>query len=123
MAGVGPEEVAQEASVRNIGGPGEAADLIEGGEVGGEAAVHAEDLVVDEGGNGEGVEAVGEELPETDVEAALALVVETVDAVDGGTLMVASQEEEVLRIPDLVGEQEADGLEALLPAVHVVTQE
>lgn len=123
MARVGPEEVAQEASVRNIGGAGEAADLIKGGEVGGEAAVHAEDLVVDEGGNREAVEAVREELPETDVEAALALVVETVDAVDGGALMVASQEEEVLRIPDFVGEQEADGLKALLPTVHVVTQE
>ena len=37
--------------------------------------------------------------------------------------MVAPEEEEVLWVLDLVGEQEADGLERLLPPVHVVAQE
>jgi len=53
----------------------------------------------------------------------LTLVVEAVDAVDGGTLVVASQQEEVLGVFDLVRQQQADGLQRLLPSVHVVSQE
>ena len=37
--------------------------------------------------------------------------------------MVAPEEEEVLRVLDLVGEQQADRLQRLLPPVHVVAQE
>lgn len=53
----------------------------------------------------------------------LTLVVEAVDAVDGGTLVVAPQQEEVLGVLDLVGQQQADGLQGLLAPVHVVPQE
>ena len=53
----------------------------------------------------------------------LTLIVETVNPVDAGALVVSSQEEEVLRVLDLVGEQEADGLQTLLASVHVVTEE
>lgn len=42
---------------------------------------------------------------------ALTLVIEAIDAVDAGTLVVAPQQEEVLRVLDLVGEQQADGLQ------------
>ena len=38
----------------------------------------AEDLLVDDGSDGEAVEAVGKDLPELDVEAPLALVVEAI---------------------------------------------
>lgn len=37
--------------------------------------------------------------------------------------MIAAQQEEVLWILDLVGEQQADGFERLFAAVHVVAQE
>jgi hypothetical protein len=53
----------------------------------------------------------------------LTLVVEPVDSVNTGALVVSAEEEEVLRVLDLVREQEADGLERLLAAVHVVAQE
>ena len=53
----------------------------------------------------------------------LTLIVEAVDSVDGGTLVVAPEQEEVLRILDLVGQQQADGLQGLLPSVYVVAQE
>lgn len=36
--------------------------------------------------------------------------------------MVATQQEEILGVFDLVGQQEADGFQRLLPSVHVVTQ-
>jgi hypothetical protein len=120
--GVGPEEVAEEPLVGYVDGALDVPDPVEAVEVRREAAVHAEDLVVDDGGDGQAVEAVGEELPEAHAEAALALVVEAVDAVDGGALVVPPQQEEVVRVPDLVREEEADGLDALLAAVHVVAQ-
>mmetsp|Transcript_13966 Transcript_13966/g.55101 ORF Transcript_13966/g.55101 Transcript_13966/m.55101 type:complete len:212 (+) Transcript_13966:662-1297(+) len=85
--------------------------------------MHAEDLLVDDRSNGKAVEAVRERLPELDVVPPLALVVESVDAVDRSALVVASEEEEVLWVLDLVGEEEADCLQALLAAVHVVSQE
>ncbi len=53
----------------------------------------------------------------------LTFVVEAIDAVNTGTLVVPSEQEEVFRVLDLVGEEEADGLQRLLPAVHVVPQE
>lgn len=43
------------------------------------------------------------------LDSSLTLVVETVDTIDGSTLMVASQYEEVLGIFDLVSQQQADG--------------
>ena len=55
-------------------------------------------LLIDEGSNGQAVEAVGEGLPEPDVVSSLALIIESIDAVDGGALMVPSQQEEVLWI-------------------------
>jgi hypothetical protein len=85
--------------------------------------VHGEDLLVDDGGDGQAVEAISEGLPQLDVVPSLALVVEAIDAVDGGALMVAAEDEEVLGILDLVGQEEADGLERLLAAVHVVAKE
>lgn len=53
---------------------------------------------------------------------ALTLIIEAVDAVDAGTLMVAPQQEEVLGVLDLVSEQQADGLQRLLAPVHIVSQ-
>jgi hypothetical protein len=62
------------------------------------AAAH---LLVYERRDGQAVEAVCEGPPEPDVVAPLALVVEAVDAVDGGALVVAAQQEEVLGVLDL----------------------
>ena len=120
---VGPEQVAQEARVGDVGRAHDAPDLLHRLEVGREAAVHGEDLLVDDGRDREAVEAVGEGFPELDVVPALALVVEAVNSVDGRALVVATKDEEVLRVLDLVGEQEADGLKRLLASVDVVTQE
>lgn len=85
--------------------------------------MHGENLLVNNGSNGQAVEAVGKRLPELDVVATLALVVEAIDAVDGGALVVTAEDEEVLGILDLIGEEQADGLEGLLATVDVVTEE
>ena len=51
---------------------GQAPDLLHGLEVGAEAAVAAEDLLVHDGGHRQAVEAVGERLPQLDVVPPLA---------------------------------------------------
>lgn len=52
----------------------------------------------------------------------LTLIVEAVDAVDAGTLVVPTEQEEVLGVLDLIGQQQADGLQRLLAPVHVVPE-
>ena len=100
-----------------------AADLLHGVEIWREAAVHGENLLVNDSSNWQAVEAVGEGLPQLDVVAALALIVESVDAVDGRALVVTAEDEKVLWVLDLVGEEKADGLKRLLSSVNVVAKE
>jgi hypothetical protein len=85
--------------------------------------VHGEDLLIDDSSNGQAVEAVGECLPQLDVVSPLALVVESVDTVDGRALVVTAENEEILGVLDLVCEEQADGLEGLLATVDVVAKE
>jgi hypothetical protein len=85
--------------------------------------VHGENLLVDDSSDGKAVEAIGKGLPELNVIATLALVVEAIDTVDRSTLVVTSQNEEVLGVLDLVGEEQADGLKRLLTSVDVITEE
>ncbi len=120
---IAPEQVAEQALVGHVRGPHDASDLLHGLQVGREAAVAAKDLLVDDGRHGQAVEAVGECLPELDVVATLALVVEAVDAIDARALVIAAQQEKVLREFDLVGEQETNRLQRLLASVHIVAQE
>lgn len=65
--------------------------------------MHRENLLVDNSGDGQTIEAISEGLPKLDVVPALAFVVEAINTVDGGAFMVASKDEEVLGIFDLVG--------------------
>lgn len=53
----------------------------------------------------------------------LTLIVEAIYSVNGGTLMVSSQQKEVFWVFDLVRQQEADGLQGLLASVYIVSQE
>mmetsp|Transcript_47028 Transcript_47028/g.132283 ORF Transcript_47028/g.132283 Transcript_47028/m.132283 type:complete len:209 (-) Transcript_47028:231-857(-) len=117
-----PEEVADEPCVRHVGRAHQAPDLLEVGYLWGEASVHANDLLVDEAADWQAIEHVAELLPELDVVAALALVIKPIDASDGCALVVASQQEEVLGELRLVGEEQGNCLQALLPSVHVVAQ-
>jgi len=120
---VRPEQVAEKPGVRDVSGSHDPTDLLHGLEIGTETAVAAEDLLVDYGGDGETVKAVREGLPELDVVSPLAFVVEPVYPVDARALVVSAEKEEVLRILDLVSQQEADGLQGLLPPIHVIAEE
>lgn len=123
LVGIRPEQVAKQTTIGNISGPHDASNLLHGVQIRAQTTVHGEDLLVDDSGDRKAIEAVGEGLPQLDVVAALALVVEAVDTVDGRTLVVATQNEEVFGVLDLVGKQKADSLERLLASVNVITQE
>jgi hypothetical protein len=85
--------------------------------------MHGEDLLVNDRCNGKAVEAVRERLPQFDVVPPLAFVVETIDSVDGGALVIPPKDEEVLWVLDLVGKEQADRLQGLLSSIDVVSQE
>lgn len=55
--------------------------------------------------------------------AALTLVVEAINLIDGGTFMVSSEEKEVVRVFDPVGEEEADRCYALLSSIDIIAEE
>jgi hypothetical protein len=123
LVGVRPEQVTEKAGVWHVGGAHDALDLLERGELRRESTVHAQDLLVNDGCNWEAVEAISEGLPEFNIVAAFAFIVETIDAVDRGALVVASQKEEILWVLNFVGEEEANCLKRLLAAVDVITEE
>lgn len=50
-------------------------------------------------------------------------IIETVNSVDAGALVVATEDEEVFRVLDLVCQQEADGLQRLFATIDIIAQE
>ena len=55
--------------------------------------------------------------------ASVAFLVESVDLIDGLTFVVSSQQEEVVRVANLVGQKQTDSLQILMSSVHVVAKE
>ena len=98
-------------------------DLLHRVQIWGETTVHSEDLLVNNGSNWKAVETVSKGLPELDVVSTLALIIETVDSVNGSALVVTTEDEEVFWIFDFVCKKEADCLERLLSSVNVITKE
>ncbi len=83
--------------------------------------MQAEDLVVDEGGEGEVVEEIGEVFPDVGVAVlAQALVVEAVHLRDLARFVVAPQDRDALRIADFERDEEGDGLDGVVASVDVV---
>lgn len=93
---VGPQEVAQEARVGDVGWPHDPTDLFKRFELGGKPSVHAEDFFVHNGSDGECVETVGEGLPQFYAVSSFTLIVKAVDAVNGGAFMVSPEQKEIL---------------------------
>ena len=85
--------------------------------------MHAENLLVDEGGHGQTVEHVTEYPPESNRVSAFALIIEAVNTIDLGTFVVSTEQEKVLGILYFVAKQKANSLDRLFSAINVVTQE
>ena len=91
--------------------PVQRANVVERVDGWGQAAVKAEDLVVDESGKGEEVEEVGEVFPDVCVAVlSQALVVEAVDLGDLAGFVIASEDGDALGVADLKSDEEGDGL-------------
>lgn len=84
--------------------------------------MHCKDLFVNDGCNWQAIEAIRKGLPEFDVVATFAFIVESIDPVNAGTLVVSTKNEKVFWVLDLVREQQTDGLERLLASIHIVSQ-
>jgi hypothetical protein len=61
--------------------------------------------------------------PSSRVIAQLTFIIEAIDSVYTCTLVVAPENEKVFRVFDLVGEEETDSLERLLPPIDIVAKE
>ncbi len=84
--------------------------------------MHAKDFLIDNGSNGKAVEAVCEGFPKLNIVAPLALVIKSINTIDGGTLMISTKNEKIVRVFDFVGKEEADGFKALLSSIDVVAK-
>lgn len=82
--------------------------------------MHAKNFLVDDGGNGETVEAVGECFPKFDVVATFAFVVEAVNTVDRCAFVISSKNKEVVWKFDFVGQEEANCFQTLFPTINIV---
>lgn len=67
--------------------------------------MHTKNFLINDGSNWEAVETICESLPELDVITTFALVIKPIDTIDGGALVVSSQEEEVLGVFDFIGKE------------------
>jgi len=83
--------------------------------------MHAEDLLIDDGSNGEAIEAIGEGLPKFDVVSPFAFVIKSINAINRCTFVISSQNEEIFWIFYLVGEKKTNGFETLFSAINIVS--
>ena len=120
---VRPDQVTEEAILWHFCRPGDLLKLGDCDELWAETAMHTQDFVIDERSDRHAIEDILELFPHANRVAALALVVEAVDAVDLSTLVVTAQKEEVLLELDLICEEEDDSLKRVLSSVNIVAQE
>jgi hypothetical protein len=83
----------------------------------------AENALRDNSSDGQAVEAVAEHTPDLDGVPALAFIVEAVESVDVGALMVTTQQVELVGEFDFVGEEKTNSLNTLAATVNVVAEE
>lgn len=85
--------------------------------------MHRENFLVDDSRNGQAVEAIGECLPQLDVIPPLAFIIEPIYTIDRCTLVIPTQDEEILWILDLVCEKQANSFKRLFASINVVSKE
>lgn len=100
----------------------QSSDVVQSVDAGRETTVKTENLVVDQGSEGEVVKEVGEILPDISVSVfAKTFVVETVDLGDLTGLVVSSEDGNSLRVSDLEGDEKGDGLNRVVTSINVIT--
>ena len=106
---VAPDQIRHGSLVRYLPEAIDDFDLVDAVDAGTEAAVHAEDLVVDDDGEGEEVEHVGKVVPDVGVAVfAVALGVEAVGLGDAAGLVVAADKVHAGRVAQFEADEEGD---------------
>jgi len=85
--------------------------------------MHTHNLIVNDSNNWHAVEGIAECLPHLDAVSSLALIIESVESVDAGALVISSKKEEILWVLNFVGKEQADGLYALFSSINIISQE
>ena len=101
--------------------PIESSDVVQGINTRAQTTMEAEDLILDEGGQRQKVEEVGEVLP--DVRIAIfskALIVEAVNLSDLTGLVVAAEDGDARRVADFESNKEGDGFHAVVTTIDIV---
>ena len=120
--GIRPQQVTQQTRVRHIRWPNNVLYLFHIFQFGAQSAMHAEDLLIYEGCYWQCIKYITEHSPEFDGVSTLAFIVEAIDTVDGGTLVVSPNAKEVFGVFDLVGKEQASAFDGLLSTIAVITQ-
>ena len=126
--GIGPQQIAHQTYVflradtptlvGDLARPLDGSNVVEGGNLGGEAAVHAQDPSSHQCAQRE----VFEALLKSKVEKwTISAVAEAVELVHGVGLVVSAQQEDAVGVFHFVGEEEAQYFDAVLSPVHVVS--
>mmetsp|Transcript_7059 Transcript_7059/g.14052 ORF Transcript_7059/g.14052 Transcript_7059/m.14052 type:complete len:213 (-) Transcript_7059:360-998(-) len=121
IVGVAPHEVADWALVGDLDEAVQLLHVLDPVKGGGEAAVRAEDGVVDDGCERKEVEQISEVLP--DVGGAVhaeAFVVKSVHLRDLPALMVPARESDPVRVPHFESDEEEDAVERVEASIHIV---
>ena len=82
--------------------------------------MHADNFVINDGTARQAVKGVAKLFPHFDREAATAFVVKAINPINAGTLVVASQQKEILWVFDFVGKQQRHNFQRLLSAIDVI---
>lgn len=114
VIGVGPNEITQQAGIWYVRWTGDVCNVIQRVQLGAQSSVDTEYLVVYDRSGRKTIEHVGEGPPKLDAVPPLALVVEAVDAIDSGALVISAEAEEVFGPPDFVGKDQRCTFYALL---------
>ena len=103
IIGVAPDQVAKRAFVRNLLGPCDNTDLIQGADLWTQSAVHTEDLSVDDRSQSQKIKDLAAGFPDGGVAILLlTLLVETVDMRDLPRFVISAYEGDSVGIPGLV---------------------
>ena len=119
---VTPEKIAHRTLMGNLLYTIQRTDVIECVDRGTQATVKAENLIIDEGGEGEVVEEVSEVFP--DIRIAIlskAFVVEPVHLGDLTRLVVSTEDGDAVGIADFEGNKEGNSLDRVVSTVNIVT--
>jgi hypothetical protein len=118
---VTPQQITHGTLMRHLLDSVERSDVVKGIDTGRKTAVKAEDLVVDEGGQGKVVEEICEVFPDIGVSVlAQALVVEAVDLCDLSRFVIATKNGDAGRISDLQSNEQCDSLDRIIASIDVV---